>query len=118
MKMFFLFMQIKLIFICKVLHINLVLKVIVFGTRNWPIGFPKAWFPFDPLYRLDYPSCIKKVQDKQDVRMIGDFHIIAFMVSKTGGAWSSVTFLGLTMENHLLHNLREKTDPFLRRKSK
>ena len=53
MKMFFLFMQIKLIFISKVLHINLVLKVIVFGTRNWPIGFPKAWFPFDPLDRLD-----------------------------------------------------------------
>ena len=44
-------MQIKLIFICKVLHINLVLKVIVFGTRNWPIGFPKAWFPFDPVDR-------------------------------------------------------------------
>ena len=37
-------MQIKLIFIfSKVLHINLVLKVIDFGTRNWPIGFPKAW---------------------------------------------------------------------------
>ena len=44
---------------------RLVLKVIVFGTQNWPIGFPKAWFPFDPLDRLDYPSCIKKVQDKQ-----------------------------------------------------
>ena len=75
MKMFFLFMQIKLIFISKVLHINLVLKVIIFGTRNWPIGFPKAWFPFDLLDHLDYPSCIKKVQDKQDVRKIGHFHI-------------------------------------------
>ena len=27
---------------------------------------------------------------------------------QTGGAWSPAIFLGPAMENHLLHNLREK----------
>ena len=31
-------MQIKLIFTTKVAHLNLIMKVTVFGTRKWPIS--------------------------------------------------------------------------------
>ena len=31
-------MQIKLIFTTKVAHLNLIMKVRVFGTRKWPIS--------------------------------------------------------------------------------
>ena len=31
-------MQIKLIFTTKVAHVNLIMKVRVFGTRKWPIS--------------------------------------------------------------------------------
>ena len=110
-------MQIALIFISKVLHINLVLKVIVFGTRNWPIGFPKAWFPFDPLDCLDYPSCIKKVQDKQ---MLGR---LVIQYNRLHGLkdWRCMVISDISGSDNGKSpptQPKGKTDPFPKRKSK
>lgn len=39
--------------------------------------------------------------------MLGRYLVIPYN-RQTGGAWSPAIFLGPAMENHLLHNLREK----------